>query len=406
MCGIVYVRRHDGKPAAKSVRKRYDNQKTRGMEGFGYVAVHDNQIVSVARAQTEHEIMQKLERETAEEILFHHRMPTSGPNVQEMAHPILVQHGTLQHDYFIVHNGVISNSRTRKEAHTKRGFTYTTELREGFQSVVTKAVYHTGYTKFNDSESLAIDTALALELQEGIESTGSAAVVGLAVKDGSVVERFFYRNRGNPLYYKQDRVMTTLTSVGGGTEVPTTSIMRFDVFRKMEKHPGNIWSPATYEYATTRMYDAGGGESDDYSGYPGMGYGRPQVESMKNVRSLLPPATPKTTPPSAPVVNFNEQEEILEVDAGKLKKTIGAMPLDLLWEEFNDVTNALIELEGNAEAIDGVIELNNVREFGEAMRRRATLQKRIDKNKAYQAMLESEIKEREVFSKKLDKIEF
>lgn len=94
MCGIVYVRRHDGKPAAKSVRKRYHNQKARGTEGFGYVAVQNGRVVSVARAQTEHEIMQKLEQETADEILFHHRMPTSGPNVEEMAHPILVEHKT------------------------------------------------------------------------------------------------------------------------------------------------------------------------------------------------------------------------------------------------------------------------------------------------------------------------
>lgn len=225
MCGVVWVRRKDGRPAYKSVLKRYHKQKSRGTDGYGYVAIEKNKIVAYQRATTEHEIMQLLEKETASEILFHHRNPTSAPNIVETAHPILVAHEKLEHSYLVAHNGVTRNTDTLKKEHEAKGFRYMTELVTGFTAVQSGNHYSNGTPKWNDSESLAVETALTLDgKQDNIGAMGPAAVVGLQVHRGTIVRRFFYRNALNPLLHHTDKVMTTVTSAGHGVEVPTTYI--------------------------------------------------------------------------------------------------------------------------------------------------------------------------------------
>lgn len=247
MCGLVYVRRKDGKPANRSVRKRYYKQQFRGSSGFGYVAIRDNEIVSYKRAPTEHEIMNLLKQETAPEILFHHRFPTSTPNLEEQAHPLFVEGGNLTHSYYIAHNGVIRNPASRKIEHEKLGFKYLTELKPFVQTVTKKFYSLFGEAKFNDSEALAVDTALALEERiRHIESEGAAAVIGLKIEGTKVTERFFYRNRGNPLIYHDDHVMTTLTSLGKGKEVEPIYIMRLKEDGSVEEHPAKVWTPWVY----------------------------------------------------------------------------------------------------------------------------------------------------------------
>lgn len=395
MCGIVYVKRHDGLAAAKSVLRRYRAQKSRGTEGFGYVAIKDDQVVAYHRAQTEHEITQKLQEETAPEILFHHRFPTSGPNVEEMAHPLFVSHPKLTHNYYIAHNGVIRNALERKTAHEALGFFYRTELKEALKSVITNKAYTTGYSKFNDSEALAIDTAYGLETSIPIKSQGASAVVGLAVEGTKVVDRFFYRNNYNPLYLKTDKVMTSLTSgyFKGGTQIPIMDILHFTPEWKEETHPAKLWTPSIYLENTS-------GGTRNYGHFPYTEYDHTiPLGSAENPLITLP--SPED------LRALDEQDEFEryiqdEPDMTKLAKIVKTYSEEILLEEYKVVTNSLVELEGQAERMDEVAAREgNMESIASFLARRESLRVRIEKVKAYEKLLEAEIQDREVFNKKL-----
>jgi len=42
-------------------------------------------------------------------IIAHHRYPTSTKNLINQTHPIQVSNELLEHDYLVIHNGVITN---------------------------------------------------------------------------------------------------------------------------------------------------------------------------------------------------------------------------------------------------------------------------------------------------------
>lgn len=271
MCGIIHIKRKDAMPARKSVLKRYHQQKFRGSEGFGYVAIKDDKIVSYQRAETEAEITELLLKETAPEILFHHRFPTSTPNFAEAAHPLLIEkQGGLEFNYFIVHNGVISNHEAMKDKHEKLGFKYSTEMTRLTKTASGKE-YEEG-TLWNDSEAIAIETALCFEgKKKNIDTQGAAAVIALQVDDeGNVLERLFYRNSGNPLKFFEDARMITLTSTCEGEVVPAFSMMRFKEGGGTEKHPKNISVP----WAWSSSYYKGPHADEEYT--QKMGFGEKQ----------------------------------------------------------------------------------------------------------------------------------
>lgn len=257
MCGHVHVIRKDGKPAWKAVLRRYRNQKTRGTSGFGYVAIKDNQIVSYKRAETEHEIVNMLSKERAPEIMFHHRQPTGTPNVAELAHPFLIENAMLDHQYFVQHNGVIRNTGELKEAHEKLGFEYSSEMLKAY--VTKQGEQHVTGTAWNDSESLAVETALALDGKKAkIETEGAAAVMGLQTKGKKVINRFFFRNVLNPLKFHEDNQMITVTSAGAGADV--TSLIMYRIKHEgsgYEVFPGGVEPPLSYKQTTTPLYGLG-----------------------------------------------------------------------------------------------------------------------------------------------------
>lgn len=227
MCGFVYLSRKDGRPAYKSVLKRYRAQKARGTQGFGYVAIHEGQVVSYQRAETEHEIVNLLAKEKASEILFHHRNPTGTPNMSELAHPFLIESDLLEHQYFVGHNGTIRNSSQLKDAHEKMGFEYSSETLKAFISK--NGEHHIHGVAWNDSESIAIETALALDGKKFVVDTeGPAAVVGLQTKGKKVISRFFFRNNLNPLKFHEDKIMISITSMGEGVIIPPEKMFKLD----------------------------------------------------------------------------------------------------------------------------------------------------------------------------------
>lgn len=233
MCGLGFVIRFDGYSARKKIRKIYFAQKSRGTSGYGYVSVEDGKVTPVARATYEKDIMELLDKEESSTILFHHRTPTSTPNIVESTHPIVVSNPLLGHDYYVIHNGVITNTEKLKAKHEKDGFSYTTELKKVWLTPANK--YYEAEVVWNDSESLAIEAALAIEgLQDGITTEGSVAFIAYQVEKGSqkLLNVFYGRNYSNPLTYTKTNALFYLASEGGSERVDTEKLYKFDYLRR------------------------------------------------------------------------------------------------------------------------------------------------------------------------------
>lgn len=217
MCGIVYVKRLDRVTAPTQVLKRYSKQAHRGTEGFGYIGRKQDGTVSLLqRTQFEHEIRSKLKASTLTEILFHHRYPTSTPNVPESAHPLFVGHKELQYSYYVTHNGVITNDETLKDMHETLGYTYTTEVKTQYRTK--KGHVYTSGVEFNDSEAFAIELARTIEgLQPECMAEGAIAYVAYQVEkvSGKVVAVYFGTNGGNPLTLQWTKEFIAIASEGG-----------------------------------------------------------------------------------------------------------------------------------------------------------------------------------------------
>lgn len=220
MCGIVYIRGgHDG--IVDKLLKHYQKQRGRGVEGFGFVATSGDRVV-YRRSQFEGDIKTKLEKvrtnkKDVRDILFHHRYPTSTENITEASHPILVSHKELTNDYYVVHNGIISNCDTLKEKHEKLGYEYTTEIETYLRVKYGKRKEYTTGIEYNDSEALAIELARYKEgLQDSIEARGSIAFIMLEVEKGSTrpIALHYGRNEGNPLGVTLDDGHYILASEG------------------------------------------------------------------------------------------------------------------------------------------------------------------------------------------------
>lgn len=221
MCGLICSYSKKKKHNGKRVYELMMNQKTRGMQGFGYIAIKDNKIVSVVR-HTEHAgIKDALMKEESELILFHHRLPTSTMNTKRTAHPIFVSNDLLKYDYYVAHNGIISNAEALKKIHEELGYQYTTESRE--KKFV---VYADGSNEllsdisggFNDSESLAIELAQFLEgVKETIDTRGSVAFwAAKVIKGTSLVESIsFGKNMGRSLKVFDNKRWWGITSETG-----------------------------------------------------------------------------------------------------------------------------------------------------------------------------------------------
>lgn len=254
---MCYVKRKDGKSAKKMVRKRYERQKERGKEGYGYVAIDDNYLVACQKATTEKVIMAAIELETADEMLFHHRMPTSTPNFAEAAHPITVRHESLKYDYYVVHNGVIFEDEKLKAKHEALGFIYTTEL---ITQTKSRENVLESKTIWNDSEALAIELALDFDKStSGIPHVrGSIAfiVIQSEKETAKAVKLFYGRNFQSPLCIDEHQDYTAITSTGKGDLVTAHTLFAYDYesTKTEEKH---------YSIGGNSTYDVDGFDADD-----------------------------------------------------------------------------------------------------------------------------------------------
>lgn len=231
MCGLIWHRQRNGKSAAKKVRKIYHNQDQRGQQGFGFIEITGDSVGELKRFQYEKETLHALYPTEATEILFHHRIPTSTPNIPESNHPIPVQHKSLKYDYYVIHNGVVSNTKVLREKYEKMGFTFTTTVRKLWATSTMKTYGTTDEEKTNDSEFLAIDLALAIEQEkEALDSEGSIAFIALQMEKGSkkAVKLFYGHNYRSPLLLEITDFLMTLSSAGRGDNVPEHRLHSID----------------------------------------------------------------------------------------------------------------------------------------------------------------------------------
>ena len=216
MCGIVAA--FLTKPRAYAnelVVDQYEEQFDRGQKGFGVIGIDTNKKFIVKRATEPTKFMFDLHHKKFPFLIAHHRMPTSSGNYLDQTHPIRVSHDSLDHDYLVVHNGVIGNADELKKKHEALGFKYVTE-----HTIVKSKTWTED--KFNDSESLAIELARFIEKDEAVVGTRGAAafIVVQIVKASQKVKRvYFGRNDTNPLNFYKSRGLMFMSSEGNGDPV-------------------------------------------------------------------------------------------------------------------------------------------------------------------------------------------
>ena len=276
MCGIlaaINFGENNDKSVNNDIINMFQDQRGRGTEGFGIVMIQRNGDYRIKRATNEIKSLIDLYMEEAPMIIMHHRQPTSSDNLINQTHPIVVDNKLLKHKYLVIHNGVISNDDEILKEHEALGFVYTTKHDD------------LGISKFNDSESLAIEVARYIEKQtKEIGTLGSAAFIAIQiVKETNKVDKIYYgRNKSNPLKLGATRGKIRLSSIGQGEEVKEELLYNFNLgdfkIHKEElafatwhsKHPTNYSNPhwrndddwEDYDPKTDTFQDKGGFKKD------------------------------------------------------------------------------------------------------------------------------------------------
>lgn len=243
MCGIIYVSRKNG-AAAKTALKRYIKQQDRGSNGFGVVAWNASGL-TYKRFMHEADMRTAVKLLPHENILLHHRFPTSVVNLPETAHPIRVKNRELSNEYYLLHNGHISNDMELHEKHLALGYRYSTEIETRY--VVQKRLYY-GSASWNDSEALGIELARAIEGKSTkVDAKGAIAYMILQVKRGKPIALYYGTNGGNPLTRLQKNDITIIASEGYAP-IAANIGYRLDLATQTETQSGIslISQPATH----------------------------------------------------------------------------------------------------------------------------------------------------------------
>jgi predicted glutamine amidotransferase len=337
MCGIVYQRREDMRPCSKGVLKRYRKQKDRGEDGFGYVSVSEGGVIEeYKRFQDEKAVKRALERSASSHVLFHHRFPTSTPNLAEAAHPIRVSNKELDFDYYVVHNGVINNGDDYKDEHEALGYKYTTEIETQYRTA--KGKLFTAEVQYNDSETLAIELARTLEgLQGGVRTKGTIAYIVMQVEKASkkLVATYYGTNGGNPLTVDRTNGILTIASEGGKAIESLTCFRMSDTgevsTRVLTIPPYQIYRPATTVYGFPDY-------KDGYTKTIGFGTNEDNEWSLDAADAMERDADPR---------EFADdwiEDDYLEAQIDGCKRDIEIAKLAMEWQELEQLEIEHFEL--------------------------------------------------------------
>ena len=240
MCGII-AGFNTTTPRAKNAKAtkatnindfiitQYEDQYNRGQKGFGIIRIAKNGKIEVDRATEPQKFLLDLYMKPATMIIAHHRTPTSTENKIQQTHPMKVSNKKLKFDYYVVHNGLISNDDELKKKHEEMGFEYTTKCLEYVSQYYRKDPKE----KWNDSEAIAIELALFIEGKiKTIRTDNSAAFVVLQVgkKTGIAQKCFFGRNGfSSALNMSKSKGTMLISSEGKGDEVKENKLYSFNV---------------------------------------------------------------------------------------------------------------------------------------------------------------------------------
>lgn len=248
MCGII---------AAFSLKEQvndfvlnqYEDQHSRGTEGFGAVFIKDDGTYIVKRATEPVKALIDLNLIESKMIMFHHRFPTSSENKVNQTHPLFISNKTLKHDYLVIHNGVIYNDKELNTMHEGIGFSYRTKYTE--ETVLKK-------DKFNDSESLAIEIARYLDGETTeMDVRGSAAFVCLQIDKATkkVIKAMYGTNGGSPLKAHISPGKVLLSSVGIGTAVEKDTLHTINMKTLKVEHKPMVFKKETISQTKWEGYD-------------------------------------------------------------------------------------------------------------------------------------------------------
>lgn len=250
MCGIVYAHNRAGQPVNIEVMQQFDNQRHRGVEGFG---LFDGQEKNMVRHSKEDGILKWLDRYPSDMILFHHRFPTSTVNVKRAAHPFSTKNYFKGVQYILVHNGSIRNADELFCDHQELGIEYQSLLED---------------LTFNDSEALLWDFALTMQgKQKEMKAHGPMAFVCMKLVKGKIERLYFARNT-NPLNLHRDKQNISLSSEGAGEAIDPDVLYNYHYeSNRLTKRKFDVPSYKPYKY--TGEF-AGGRSTGKFQG--GTGY--------------------------------------------------------------------------------------------------------------------------------------
>jgi hypothetical protein len=194
MCGLVYYKSFNGSDVIRDAIWRYQAQRTRGTEGFGFYLPSFNELV---HSPSEDRILTLLRSYEAPEVLYHHRRPTSTANVENACHPFNTG-DFFDKRYVLIHNGMVHNAATLKAEHERMGIEYSSMQPDA---------------KFNDSEALLWDVALYLEGQQSkLTAEGSIAFIIIEHDVNDRARKLHFARNSSPLYIQIDDKRLALAS--------------------------------------------------------------------------------------------------------------------------------------------------------------------------------------------------
>ena len=348
MCGLIGVKNLiDDTPVNQIVRTLYENQKARGTDGFGFVGLTKKNI-GTYRATTEKGIVKYLDNIKFDEILFHHRFPTSTDNTIPTTHPFRIDIKSKGKRYYFAHNGIVNNDEELFDKHLELGIVYESlNVKDG---------------SFNDSESLAWEFCLWLNgMIDKFEAKGSVAFLCLELNELNQAKRFyFYRNQSASLKLFRSKQYLQISSEGGGEEVRANRVYYYDYDSKQIKkfNPLVIENGYVFTEYHNSQYDS---EYDDfgcYKGYPTFenkgrsrsGYKIERYKGQDEIGNL--DTTLKQN--KLPIIDVSDDENtppFFNSDDEKLLKSVHTLR-DIL-KTYNEELSFLITSgNGNTEEID------------------------------------------------------
>ncbi len=281
---------------------------------------------------------------------------------------------------FLRHNGVIRNTNELHEAHEKLGIEYSSEMLKAF--VTKNGDQYVHGVAWNDSESLAIETALALDgKKKQIETEGPAAVIGLQTKGKKVINRFFFRNTLNPLKWHEDKVMISITSNGAGEVILPGDIYKINekgggygiISEKFPQFLSYKPTPVVTTYHSRGHWEDGAWvrNEDDTT----MGYLRSGMKSVSEVVSGVMGLPPESG---------SDDELVWETQA-----LLSDLTIQELWKEYESSKGRSRDLKEEVAKIDVLTkyELDDVT-------KREKLQRQIDDRANWEEMIADEVQSR------------